>query len=48
MKLLDAIINNKQESRREWILNVFEKYGKANSSNHRFQVWSRCIAYTSS
>ena len=39
MKLIDAIHNNKQESRREWILDLFEKHGKANSSNHRFQVW---------
>jgi putative transposase len=39
MKLIDAIINNPKESRREWILDLFQKYGKASSSNHRFQVW---------
>ncbi len=38
MKLTDAILNNPKESRREWILNLFEKHGKANNSNHRFQV----------
>jgi len=39
MKLIDAIINNSQESRRDWILDLFEKHGKANNSNYKFQVW---------
>ena len=39
MKLIDAVINNPKESRREWLLDLFEKHGKANSSNHRFQIW---------
>lgn len=39
LKIIDAIINNEQESRKEWMLNVFEKNGKANKSNHRFQFW---------
>jgi len=39
MKLIDTVINNKQESRKEWILDLFEKYGKKNASNQRFQCW---------
>lgn len=38
-KLMDAVIINKQESRKEWILNVFEQPGKMTSSNQRFQCW---------
>ena len=39
IKLIDAIINNPQESRRPWMLDLFEKHGKANKSNYRFQFW---------
>lgn len=39
MKLIDAVINNKQESRKAWILDLFEKHGKKNTSNQRFQCW---------
>ena len=39
MKLIDAVINNPKESRREWILNEFEKHGKASSSNLKFKCW---------
>jgi putative transposase len=39
LKLIDAIINNPQESRKEWLLNLFEEYGQQNKSNHRFQFW---------
>jgi len=39
MKLLDAIINNPQESRRAWMLDFFEKEGRRNSSNDRFMFW---------
>lgn len=39
MKIIDAIINNPQESRKEWMLDVFEKNGKENRSNYRFQFW---------
>ena len=31
--------NHPQESRREWMLDVFEKNGTANKSNQRFQFW---------
>ena len=33
MKIIDAIINNPQESRKEWMLNLFEKNGKLKKSN---------------
>ena len=39
MKLIDAIINNPQESRKEWMLDLFEKNGKLKKSNFRFQFW---------
>jgi len=39
IRLIDAIINNPHESRKEWMLDLFEKNGKANKSNHRFQFW---------
>ncbi|MEP6712456.1 MAG: transposase [Ferruginibacter sp.] len=38
IKIIDAIINNTHESRR-WMLDIFEKNGKANKSNYRFQFW---------
>ena len=39
LKLIDAIINNPQESRREWLLKIFELHGQQNKSNHRYQFW---------
>jgi len=39
MKLIDAIVNNPKESRKEWMLDLMEKYGKQSISNHRFQCW---------
>ena len=39
MKLIDAIINNQTESRRENMLNVFESEGKKSSSNFRYKLW---------
>ena len=41
IKLIDAIINNPKESRKEYILNLFEAEGKKSSSNQRFKFWSR-------
>ena len=37
MKIIDAIINNKQESRKEWMPDIFEKNGQRTKSNFRFQ-----------
>ena len=43
MKLLDAIIKNPKESRKERrkesMLNIFETAGKKSSSNFRFKFW---------
>ena len=39
LKIIDAIINNPQESRREWLLPLFEKHGAQQKSNHRYQFW---------
>ncbi len=39
IKLIDTIINNPQESRKKWTLDLFEKNGLQNKSNYRFQFW---------
>jgi putative transposase len=39
MKLTDEVINNPKESRREYLLNLFEAEGKKSSSNFRFKFW---------
>ena len=39
MKLIDAIIKNPKESRKENLLHVFESEGKKSSSNFRFKFW---------
>jgi putative transposase len=39
MRLIDAVINNRNESRREYMLNLFEDEGKKSSSNHNFKFW---------
>ena len=33
MKIIDAVINNTQKSRKEWVLDLFEKNGKKMKSN---------------
>ncbi len=40
VKLIDSIINNPKESRREYTLNLLEAEGKKSSSNYRFKLWS--------
>ncbi len=39
MKLINAIVNNTKESRKGWMLDIFEKNGLQNKSNQRFQFW---------
>jgi REP element-mobilizing transposase RayT len=39
MKTIDAIINNEKESRKGWMLDIFEKHGEKNKANYRFQFW---------
>jgi hypothetical protein len=43
MKIIDAIINNKQESKKEWMLDIFEKNGQRMKSNFRFNSGSMRI-----
>ncbi len=38
-KLKTAIQNNKQESRRDWMLWMMERAGKKNNHNSNFQFW---------
>ena len=38
-KLVKAIADNKQESRREWMLDIFAKEGESNARNVRCQFW---------
>lgn len=37
--IIRAIYNNKQESRREWILRIFHEQGHKNSRNCNYQFW---------
>jgi len=37
--LLKAIIKNDRESKREWMLWMFERTGKKNASNEKYQFW---------
>ncbi len=39
MRIINAIINNPDESRKENMLNVFESEGKKSSSNFRYKFW---------
>jgi len=39
IKIIDAIINNDSESRKNWMLDIFEKNGKTKKSNYRYQFW---------
>ncbi|MEP7376787.1 MAG: hypothetical protein ABI675_25540 [Chitinophagaceae bacterium] len=32
---------NEKESRREWMLNIFNEAGKANSNNKNYQFWKQ-------
>jgi putative transposase len=38
-QLIKAITENKQESRREWMLEIFSKQGAKNSRNSEYQFW---------
>jgi len=39
--IIRAITENEQESRREWMLEIFTKAGTANSRNSGFQFWQQ-------
>ncbi len=38
-KILQAVENNPQESRKEWLLWMFEKAGKSKANVSKYQVW---------
>ena len=41
MRLIKTIRENPQESRREWIMEMFRTAGKRNSQNTQFQFWQQ-------
>ena len=41
VKILEAIKENPQESRREWMLWMFKQAGKRNSNNQHYQFWQQ-------
>jgi putative transposase len=40
-EIVKAISENPQESRKEWMLSLFEKAGKSNPNNEHFQFWQQ-------
>lgn len=40
-RLLEAIENNPQESRKEWLLWMFERAGKKNATTSKYQFWQQ-------
>ena len=40
-RLLEWILDNKKESRRDWLEIIFSYYGKYNNNNQKFQVWKQ-------
>jgi len=41
LKIIDAIIRNLQESRKNWMLETFKQYGMKNKSNRQYQFWQQ-------
>ncbi|UXE67667.1 MAG: transposase [Chryseotalea sp. WA131a] len=41
VKIIEAIKANPQESRKEWLVWLFERAGKKNSNNTRYQFWQQ-------
>jgi len=39
LKIIDAVLNNPSESRKGWMLDVFERNGASKLGNKRFQFW---------
>ena len=38
-RLIEMIETNQQESRKEWMMRLFEFHGKSNSQNEHYQFW---------
>ena len=45
-KLIKTIEENKQESRKEWMLDIFSKEGEKNSRNSNYQFWRQSLSRT--
>ena len=41
VKIIEAIHKNPQESRREWLIWFFDRAGKRNINNRRYQFWQQ-------
>jgi len=41
LKIINAVVDNSQESRKELLLWLFEKAGTGNSNNTRYQFWQQ-------
>jgi putative transposase len=41
MQLIKTILENPQESRKEWMIEKFRQAGKANSQNTQYQFWQQ-------
>ena len=41
VEIVPAIENSRNESRKDWMMKIFEAYGKANSNNVKFQFWQQ-------
>ena len=40
-QIIQAIIENEQESRKEWMLRIFSETGQENSRNTNYQFWQQ-------
>ena len=40
-QIIELIIQNSKESRKEWMLNIFSYAGKGNKSNKNYQFWKQ-------
>ena len=40
-KIIQAILENPNESRRDWMIRLFEEYGKYNNDNTTYQFWQK-------
>jgi hypothetical protein len=38
-QIITSIVNNQHESRRDWMLRIFEDAGSSNSRNKEYQFW---------
>ena len=40
-KIIDCILNNNQESRRDWMIEIFRNAGSNNPRNNQYQFWQQ-------